>query len=113
MPSLIYYISKIPLIITFILFSSQPLTQSICLFIYSVFLFCVNFTLEFRRRIYRMMSLWSWLGLVVCSGLMVIMCCNIDAAVFLDWWILIIFVVLLGCTVGQVLTNYLFFLSIF
>jgi hypothetical protein len=113
LPSLIYYISKIPLVITFILFSSQPFTQSICFFIYSVFLFCVNYTIEYRRRVYRMMTLWSYFGLMGSSGFMVAMCCGIDVAVFLDYWILVVFAVLLGCTVGQVLTNYLYFLSIY
>jgi hypothetical protein len=44
---------------------------------------------------------------------MVLMCCNVDVSILLDCWILIVFVVILGCTIGQILTNYLFFLSIF
>lgn len=91
---------------TIILFYDQPLTQSICLLIYSVFLLGVNYAIEYRRRAYRYMTLFTYLGFVVCCVLMVLMCCGIGAAAILDIWVLLIFSVLLGCTVAQVVTNH-------
>lgn len=108
-----YYISRIPLIVTIILFHDQPFTQSVCILIYAIFLFGINYAIEFRRRIYKFMTLWSYFGLTFCTGFMVMMSYGMDMAIYLDYWILAIFVMLLACSVGQVVTNYLFFLGMF
>lgn len=113
LPSLVYYFSRIPLILTIILFHNQPLTQSICLLIYSIFLLGINYAIEHRRRIYRFMNLFSYFSLVICACLMVVMCCGIDVAVGIDIWIMLVFMGFLGCTAGQILGNWKFFVSIF
>jgi hypothetical protein len=38
--------------------------------------------------------------------MLVIMCCGIDVAIGLDFSILGTFIVLLGCSIGQLFTNY-------
>lgn len=113
LPSLVFYFSRIPLILTIILFHEQPLAQSICLFIYSVFLLGINYAIEHRRRVYRFMTLFSYFSLVICSCLMVVMCCGIDVAVGIDIWILLVFLAFLACTAGQIIGNWEFFASFF
>lgn len=59
------------------------------------------------------MTLFTYFGLVLCAVFMVVMCCGIDVATYLNFWVLFIFSVLLACTIGQIITNHLFFLSIY
>lgn len=106
MPSLVYYIGRLPFAITIILFYRQPLTQSICLLIYTVFLLGVNWAIEYRRKVYKAMTLFTHFGLVGCASLMVLMCCGIDVSLVFDGWVLMIFLVLLLATLGQIVTNY-------
>lgn len=113
LPSMVYYMSRLPLIITIILFHEQPLTQSICLFIYSVFLLGINAVIEYRRRVYRILTLFTHTAFAVCAGLLVMMCCKLDVAIWLDCILVVTFSVLLLCTVGQLLSNYELFISIF
>lgn len=58
------------------------------------------------------MNLFVYFGFVICCVIIVIMCCGIDIAVWLDYWILGMFTGLLMCTFGQLVTNYGFFVSI-
>ena len=58
------------------------------------------------------MNLFTYFSLILCSAMLVMMCCGIDVGIGLDLSILGTFIVLLGCSIGQVFTNYYFFLSI-
>lgn len=113
LPSMVYYMSRLPMIITIILFHDQPLTQSICLFIYSVFLLGINAVIEYRRRIYRALTLFTQATFAVCAGLLIMMCCQLDVAVWIDYTLIFTFSMLLLCTLGQLLSNYELFISIF
>lgn len=59
------------------------------------------------------MTLFTYFGLIVCASLIVVMCCGIDVSLAFDVCILAIFLILLLATVGQIVTNYEFFFSIF
>jgi hypothetical protein len=52
------------------------------------------------------MNLFTYFSLILCSAMLVIMCCGIDVAIGLDFSILGTFIVLLGCSIGQLFTNY-------
>ncbi len=59
------------------------------------------------------MTLWVYIGFMICCALMVAIVCGIHANIYFDYVILGIFVGLLVFTVGQIVTNYMFWLSIY
>jgi hypothetical protein len=59
------------------------------------------------------MTLWVYGGFMLCSAIMVMIVCGINANVYFDYLILGIFIGLLACTVGQIVSNYMFWLSIY
>ena len=99
--------------ITIILFSKQPLTQSICFLIFSIFLLGINVAIEHRRKVYRALTLFTYASLVACASMMVAMCCGAEISTLFDAWLLVIFSVLLLATAAQIVTNYQFFSSVF
>lgn len=59
------------------------------------------------------MTLLSYFSLILSSMMMVLMCCQIDAAVLFDFSLLLVFSGFLLSTAAQILANHEFFFSVF
>lgn len=110
---MIYYFGKLPLVVIILFFRDEPLTQSICLLIYVVFLAGINYRLEYRRRMYRTLTYYSH-GVIIGAAIFVVtLNCGLKLSGILDMWLVASMMGLLCAQVLQVISNHELFTSIY
>lgn len=109
---MLYYFGKIPFVFIIVFFYKNPVVQSISLLVFTVFMAGINLAIEYRRRIIRMLSHFMNISLVIASILMVASAFSLDISLIFDYFILSVVAILLLITLMQIITNYIFFISV-
>lgn len=110
---LLYFLGKIPIILTIFFLPNQPLPQAICIVIYGGFYMGIAMTLAYRRRISKFYQFFSCLIYLLCCVILVLLSLNINASLALDTILVLTSLIYLLGTFGQIVTNHLFFMSIY
>ena len=113
LPSLVYYFGKIPLILIILLFKNQPLTQCICLLVFSFFVVGIELRIQYRRLMYRFLSLYVVISILGASTCALLLACSVDAGIILDGWILGSICGLLVIVLLQIGSNHKFLVSLY